>query len=192
MRRHRKKIKLAKVLASGATTIPTQHKDLAYFWAAYKKGAFNAIPDVIENASPDEFTAWFEDWAQGTFGTFFRDDDGAWQSAAVPMWTFWVKDKPVGFVVCWLHESVLIGGMAIWFPWASPRQIISAAASFLHGLATSDTMTMIEFAHEKDGPFFNRMMDWGLMRRVGTAHSFTSGERTLVYEVRNERHIRRD
>lgn len=96
--------------------------------------------------------------------------------------------RPIGMVLTfWTHHNVLkapfmIIGDMVWFPWASPRLRISAAARFFHEIRNS--IPMVEYARPKDKAFFVVMMRLGIMNQVGTSHNVYPDEPASVYETR--------
>tara|TARA_R110002020_G_scaffold333976_1_gene549358 strand:- start:642 stop:1025 length:384 start_codon:yes stop_codon:yes gene_type:complete len=84
-------------------------------------------------------------------------------------------EKPVGLGFFVQMNEKLFDLHAVWFPWASPREILTATARFLNDqrneksiLITSEDKTRANFIH---------MCKYGLLRLVGKVEHYFEGER---------------
>lgn len=158
---------------------PIEREDLKWVWAAYKKGALASMgPPFIET-----------DMASEDFREAFETEIVANYNAA---WTLFAE-TPRGFVPAGLalgffshHDTrrapFMILGDLIWFPWASTRNRIEAAVGFFNRVRHE--IAIVEYARQKDKPFFMVMMRHGIMRQVGTSMNVYVDEPAAVYETR--------
>lgn len=93
-----------------------------------------------------------------------------------------------GMVFGWpLLGRVLIIGDMVWFPWATKRNVLTAAVNFVNALR--DDLLILEFARQKDVPFFERLTEYGLMRRVGVVHDLYK-EPAMLFQSQTPQHLR--
>lgn len=161
---------------------PIEREDIRYAWAAYKKGCMTSMGAKWAGGEMDaaDFATAFE----VEVSTIYH---GAWTLMAQSRKGF----LPVGFVLAFYSHPdprlspFMILGDIIWFPWATARNKIEAAVHFFNCIRSS--IPMVEYASEKNTRFFEMICQHGLMRRVGTMHIVYPGEKTAVFETRNER-----
>ena len=71
-----------------------------------------------------------------------------------------------------------------WFPWASSRDKLECALTYIQ--VRRQVEKLILYCRMNDVNFFKRLGMYGVIRRVGTHHSFHEpGDQTAVWESRN-------
>ena len=128
--------------------------------------------------SREQFVQQFPDHVDQTYDTgwlLFANPNSEWPGQDELM--------PAGAVFANYVLSMLILTDSVWFPWTSRRNILEAALQFFRDLGKGES-PVIEFATLEDKRFFERMCEYGVMRRIGTAHSVAADGRPVkVFEV---------
>lgn len=171
----RRKIKLRWVLKRDVRFVPAQKEHLAWLWAAYRRGAFTPENHDAVLIKPGLDTAEFEDEVMRRLSMV----DEAFMLYAPGH----RKDQPVG--ICWMiydtHGNAEVH--VEWFPWVTARNKIETAATFLREMGKQ--INLIVYSEMKNRPFFERMMDCGVLTRVGHINGFfKSGEKAAMYQSR--------
>ena len=151
--------------------------DLPWLWAAYRKGALAVLGEAFASGlTQDQFRANVEFYihTQGLVPiAFYTGED----RKMVGIGLFWLRGR------CWQTENL------IWFPWATPKNILASYVNFVNVMrnaeADSGKYFILEFAQEKDQKFFDTVCLYGVMRRAGTMYEFYKGGRACVYESRS-------
>lgn len=121
--------------------------DHKYLWAAYRLGNLDAVTEDIEGMSQADFTA-FVGLAFGDAKVFVARRGG--------------EMSPVGIMLAadigdWIEPK------ALWFSWATPRNIIESMVSFIHG---SDK-DLVFYGNDQEEKWWTRMGQYGVVRKVG-------------------------
>ena len=152
---------------------------MKYAWAAYRLGGLEDWSAVFtDGLTQEDFRA--------LFGAFLAENYDA-------VWTVFAETPggrhAAGMVFA---EMVASGRMVIirdtiWFPWATKRNILTSAANFVNALR-SDAVIM-SFARQRDVPFFERLSEYRLMRRVGAVHNVYN-EPAILFQSSMPEHLR--
>ena len=147
--------KLERLLKRGGYYRLIEERDARWVYAAYKKGAFEVIERDLD---PQEFLSQLAVRSNGSIVYISIADE-----------------NPVGLGFLVQMNEKLFDLHAVWFPWASPREILAATARFLNDqrneksiLITSEDKTRANFIH---------MCKYGLLRLVGKVENYFEGER---------------
>jgi hypothetical protein len=93
------------------------------------------------------------------------------------------EQRPVGLVAC-NDQGYRIEPLAIWFPWASPRNKLESALNFFNKIRV--TRLMVLFAPEKDVGFFEHLARYGVIQRRGTVgRFFEDGQFAAIFQSRD-------
>lgn len=159
---------LKKTLSRKTSFRPIEDEDVAYIWAACRKGM--KIPQVPDALAAEPF--------RQTFAQMVLDNYDA-------CWTLFANDERIGLAFAfWLHpqvEQMVFNGFT-WFPWSSPRSRLEGAVKFFHIVRRE--IPMIGFVGADQIGFFDVLKGHGIIRRVGTAHIM--GDSAATYETRWE------
>ncbi len=117
-----------------------EESDLKYYWAAYKKGAFDLPVDLAQEAFTEQITTLAQ---------------------AVPTYTL-ISEHPIGMATV-NHFHDFAWPSVTWFSWATPRQIVETSVYALQeGLRDTTLMFIVDSAS-----FSTHMARYGLLSRVG-------------------------
>ncbi len=151
---------------------------LPYYWAAYKLGCFEIVDDVFKQAlSQEEFAEALNSFIainHLTPYTFFAEVSG--------------KIRAVGCGFFWVRGRIFQTENLIWFKWASKRIILESYVNFISKMRklvyadTDKTYVILEYAREKDRPYFDHVCKYGVMHRVGTSYEIYHNEKCCIYE----------
>lgn len=168
-----------------------EEEDLAYYYAAYLKGALAKLDPMLSGPSEDIKATDFDRMIADVLGkrdmvaTYFAEDPHG-------------RMVPAGFVgllnplqIPWLVVSEMI-----WFPWAGPRAKLANALNFVNDLR--DEVTIQAFADIRpketslDGvgsqAFYTHLCKYGVMRRVGQMHDFYGpGRNAAVFQSKRRK-----
>ena len=124
-------------------------RDWPFFWAAYQEGTFATViqPGLSVEAFEDLFSERMH-----AIPEFYIMDNGA----------------PRGIIVSFSGGRNPIWH-AVWFSWASKRDILACTATFLHFMRKEGIMGFIQQygVNEPSTEFLEYLIDLGLIRRVG-------------------------
>lgn len=147
--------KLERLLKRGGYYRLVEERDARWIYAAYKKGAFEPIERDLD---PQAFLA-----------ELVQRSIGAKMHIAIS------NERPICLSFLIPINPNLTDLHAVWFPWATPREVMSATARFLNDqrhetsiLITSEDKTRANFIH---------MCKYGLLRLVGKVENYFEGER---------------
>lgn len=166
--------RLKKTLGRHVEIRPIESADLKYLWAAYKKGALAAMGEEFASGamSSEEFSASFHDTAE-------RYSEA---------WTVIASTRrgmmPVGVIfgsLAPLAAYLVISG-AVWFPWASRRNIIEGTVAFLNAIRKQAPAML--YARDEHKRLYEIACMHGIIRRVGTSHIVFPGQSAAVFETR--------
>lgn len=157
---------------------PIESEDLAYVWAAYKKGAFEPAGGVFADGGQMSAAQFRDAFTEQIVGNFDA------------CWTLFAKTKergmaPVGIVVgFWTHPGArfMILERMVWFPWSTARNRVEAAVNFFTHMRRE--VPMLGFARDPDKAFFVVLMRHGIIRQVGTSMTVFGDAPAAVYETR--------
>lgn len=163
---------------------PIEQDDLPYCYAAYRKGLMSTLGHefIDGDMDSDEFDEAFQ------------------QLVAVEMgmgWTLLANTRrgflPAGVVIAFpAHFNEAVAPFAIiydmiWFPWATPRNVLESAVKFFHEVRTE--VPLMDYARPQDEKFMDALCQHGVMRRVGTSYNvYRGGQPAAVYETARETH----
>lgn len=142
-----------------------QHE--AWLWAAYKLGEW---PDMPEGLPQGEFlVALYRHLEAFQFAYVLRAPNEKGPTT------------PVGLVVAkWRDGEFEIH--AHWFPWATNRNVFETALHFLQEMRKRYWLLVI--VQEKAVRFYDRMEDYGVLRKIGHAYNMPRwpGEKVMLYQ----------
>jgi hypothetical protein len=142
--------------------------DMAYLFAAYKKGGDFDLPDGL---TPAEFDDYFLRRFEGFDGytTLVAPVNG--------------KQQPVGVVAIVGAGGDKMEPHVIWFPWALPRNRLEASAQFLNEMRKS--YNVLIFTRLDVAKLYDRLCDYGILRRVGTPERwYSDGAPAAMYQTK--------
>lgn len=112
-----------------------------YYWAAYRKGAF---PDLSDDLTTDQFTAQVDSLARSKLVLTL------------------IADHPIGMATVDAFHGFMWPDI-IWFPWATPRQIVETSVYALQeGMRDATLMFIVD-----ETRFASHMAKYGLLTRAG-------------------------
>lgn len=127
--------------------------------AAYLTGAFDWPAGLDEAAFTEQVYQEAQHW-QEIYGLFARN---------VELKPGEVGDGMVGIVFASIKNE-LMEPHAIWFQWATRRNIMETAVRFF--VETRKEFKVIVFSKPETRTFFTHLCKYGLLRRVGTFKNF--------------------
>lgn len=144
-----------------------EEDDLPWFWAAYKKGAFENT--VIDNPDVEFTPPGLAERVLSILGHIY--------SSGGEVFLLWAPTEhgrsPVGVVsveyvqdAAWPH--------VIWFPWASPRNRLECALRFLVDMK-KDLSVIVRTEEDR---LYKRLSQYGVLRLIGESKSL----QTTLYE----------
>jgi hypothetical protein len=166
----KKNWRLGKTLSRQIEVRPIEDDDVKYAWAAYRKGALEAMgfaPDLNAQTFTDAFESYVLTNARAAWTVMAQTKDGF---------------IPIGFVLGdWAPQGafMMIVGIS-WFPWATRRNIVEGTVAFFSRVRKE--MNLMGFASREHMPLYDVCCAHAVMRRVGTSHM--NGRWTAVYEGR--------
>lgn len=149
--------------------------DLKFAWAAYKKGKLADMSPVFADISMDgqQFREAFSEFVTSAY-------DKGWTVLAETRRGF----LPIGMVfgnVSPLANHIVVAGI-VWFPTASPRNIIEGTVGFFQHMRKDAPMVL--YATDEHKRVYEVAAAHGVMRRVGTSHIMIPGKPAAVFETR--------
>ena len=162
---HRIPVRRSRTLKRGAGYHALSDGDWPFLIAAYKKGAFDELLQTIrarfelpevENLTNEEFRALFSE--------FFNLGEYVVLTAHCHAFKTIEDQVPVGLMEL-NREAHRMVPRLVWFPWASVRNQIEASIRFLDD-KRKDHLILI-YDNAKSHPFYVRMAQYGLLKRVG-------------------------
>ena len=142
----------------------TRDADLAFLWAAYRKGAFNDVllPDLpVQN---------------------FKEAVMDMMASVDLNWVVTIGDDLVGlFMARIVGHGHAIEPQVDWMPWASKRQQLEATFAFLS--MVSREWKVLVYSAEKDAPFYGRLATKYRILRKGCkiVNYFGGGDDAMLY-----------
>lgn len=88
---------------------------------------------------------------------------------------------PVGLMVA-TAEGHRLFPHAIWFPWASPRNILEGLLGFLRDATDAGYLVVIA-SGDRFRDFFTKLMRYGIVKRVGVIPGWFSDEEAAVNAI---------
>jgi len=152
---------------------PASEKHLKYLWAAYKREATEFDPDL----SPDDFSVLVL--------AKMADDIQMGNDSYVMIGKTPRGKIPVGMVTVAVTEpkdvKPQIVPTFVWFPEASPRNILECTLRFLVDFKADHKIFIT--VGERDWRFLAHLCDYGTMRKVGYHRKhFQDGANANLYE----------
>ena len=132
-------------------------EDLKWLWGAYRKGGV----DLPEGLTPQDFREKAADMLAGFDEAYLLE-----------------IDRPVGVVgVGFTDGERVFQPRALWFPWASSRDKLTATLRFLREMG-KERVGMI-FSEPEDKSFLEHVCRYGVLRRVGKVYDMGPKEMVL-------------
>lgn len=145
-----------------------EDEDIRWLYAAYKLGGFKGLPKDMTGAQFDEVVRKFLAMFSDAFLVYGK-----------------AGGKPTGVVTIERGWNLSVETHAEWFPWASHREIVEAAAKFVADMR--DKNTLLIFSEMKDKHFFEHLCRYSLMKRVGhVSPHFRNGETAVLFQSRRD------
>ena len=162
-----------RTLKRGCEFRPFAQTDLKYLWAAYKRGAFDAVPEF---APPGLDAVGFSEAAIAFIEQFI--------GRGGEMYSLIGRTEhgriPVGMVI------LLLGGdfaepHVTWFPEASPRNRLELALAFL--VEQKRHHKLLIWVRQRDWKLFNHLCKYGVIRTVGKYRGyFPDGDNAFLFQ----------
>jgi len=159
------KFRLKKLLKRDNSFRYFAKEDMKYLWAAYKKDGLPALP---ENLNKEEFTDLVTEFLSGFSEVFIIESPTIRGKIPVAIITTLVTSRTEPNVD--------------WFPWASNRNKLEAAAYFLSKMRKRPILI---WANKETTPYFTRLAQYGVLRRIGKAHKFVDGQDQMIFQTRS-------
>ncbi len=149
-------------------------KDTEYgcFYNAYLEGAFNEVEAIQSGYSFDEFAISFSSYLQ--------------KNNFISV-TFFANNKIIGTGQFWPRERILQIGDLTWFSNATSRQIFESCINFYDSIRktihipSGKNYKILEFAHERDEKFFDRLAAASILERVGEIDGIYPDSKSIFY-----------
>ena len=179
-----------RTLSRGIEVEALGDQHLKFLWAAYQKGGLEVFGEGFEK--PDGASWNVEEFHDVFVSLLLNTFHFAWIIKAP---TVNHGHIPIGMTTAfWSHHDevrapFVIIGEIVWFPWASPRNVIEGAVKFFDWLRRDFRAMM----YTQDKRFFEIIARHGIMRRVGTSFNVYADGATAVFETRTlESHVVRE
>lgn len=174
-----RKASLASWLSRNPSVSLSTANDLKYIWAAYKKGALATLgedfhtPDFTPKELADLLDVYME-----VNGVVFLTASAFSEGAL----------KPVGLISVWSRQRIWQVNEISWFPWASARNKFECALKFFDQYRRTEfshgrKYKILEFARSSERKFFEKMMDLGVLNRVGKVNDLYESEEAVLFET---------
>ena len=135
--------------------------DIGWMYASYKKGAFGPV------------------FPPGLSGPEFREEAARFMGRQQRAWTVMARMRgsqsaqwPIG-LVAGVADGHKLFPHALWYPWASERNILEGVLGFLRAATDAGYLVIIP-SGDKYRPFFTKLMRYGILKRVGVIPSWFS------------------
>jgi hypothetical protein len=139
--------------------VPLADEHLKYVWAAYRRGAFKAIPAFVDDLDPTKFRELFF----ALVGQVLRDGGEVWVAVSP------TGKIPIGVIIGNL-KGIYMEPHAIWFPEATIRNKLEVLLRFL--IDMKGAYKLIIWVTEPDWRFFDHLCKYGVLRTVGKYRKF--------------------
>lgn len=157
-----KKLHLSAALNSkGVRFVATSEEDMKAYYKAYQMGSFDVL-GAANDLSFDDFKVSFAYYLSAnkcTSVTFKITKDGA--------------ELPIGVGIIWVRGRIIQNENLIWFPWATPRNILESCINYFDTFRNAKekisgaNYKILEFAMEQDVKFFDKLVQMGILEKVG-------------------------
>jgi len=142
---------------------------MRWLYAAYRKGAFEAPPEM----DPATFSEWVMAELEKVGEAFILTS---------PMEG---EDRPVAVVLARFSDHRMEPHVW-WFPWSTDRNKIECAVKFLNTMRTTNLILIA--AEEVDWRFYDHLLRYGMMKMVGKIQDyFGEGNDAKFYQTRGLR-----
>jgi hypothetical protein len=157
----------------------TDKQDMTAYYKAYQLGALKLI-----HSDFDATTLMEKDEFETVFSLFVK------QNNLLSVTFFGEKDEveiPVGLALFWPRGRILEMTNMIWFPWASTRHVFLNSFNFFDGIrkttheASGKKYKILEFAESKDEKFFDKLVDMGVLEKVGKIDDLYPDGKAILY-----------
>jgi len=138
-------------------------KDIKLAYLAYRLDQLPKGWNPVEGLKPREFTQVFEDFV-------FDNYTNAWSVRE--------NNEPIIIIFGVLVSGFILAGDVIWNPKAGAKNKVMAVAKFF-----DEVKDVLIFSEFNDKPFYERFMDYGILRRVGTVYK--DNERMAQFQTRS-------
>jgi hypothetical protein len=136
---------------------------MPYLWAGYMRGAFDAVPELVEGMDSQEFLGVF----LALIGDRVLADGG-------DVWTFFANtpkgEIPVGVVIASASRENHLEPHVFWFPEASARNKLECALKWI--VETKEKHKLDMWVAEADWKFYDHLCKYGAIRTVGKRRKF--------------------
>jgi len=129
------------------------HKDIGYLWASYKRGGFELFP---RGMTETEFFNHMKEFSERVEMLIIDDFHKEYGGNMGPLCFVSVK-----------HIGQKIEPHADVFPWATPRNILRGTVALFQMLRYKKIGCSVTYALEKSKPFFDTVIEYGVLRYVG-------------------------
>lgn len=167
--------RLRRTLKRRAEFRPIEDGDVRYTFAAYRKGSLSSLGESFAKTDmdADEFKAAFEKFVLERFHA---------------VWTLFAPTPkgviPVGIVfAAWAPNApYMIVSVAVWFPWASKRNMLESMVGFWDSIRKQ--VPLVFYALPEHKRMYEVCAMHGVVRRVGTSYTAIPGKAAAVFETR--------
>lgn len=160
------KYRLKRLLKRDVSFRPITQDDMKYLWAAYRSDAFPVLP---EDLNQNDFDTAIHDILNHMSEVFILESETK-------------RGKmPIGVVTTLVTSRT--EPQVDWFPWASNRNKLEAAAYFLKKM---QKRPMLIWANDDTLKFYTRIAQYGALRRIGKACKFVDGKDVMLFQTRSD------
>lgn len=144
-------------------------KDMAILWAAYKKDSFSDMPEMDQ----EEFGEFITDMVSGYNNGWIVEDSNS---------NFSDGSGAIALVLAAQNDWELEPHFEK-FTWATPRNILRGAVSFLQMMRYSKDVGIVNlYSLKKSKHLFDHLTEYGVARYVGRVpHGDFRGDRYIYY-----------
>lgn len=146
---------------------------IPYAWAAYRRGAFDVIPDLEPDMDAMAFSAWLTEKLSALIA-------GGGEAIAVLADTPNHGRIPTGLAVI-EYDGNLAYPHVLWYPDASPRSKLEATLAFMIRLK-KNKLVLVRGA-DRDVGYLSHLCKYGVMRKVGKIRDyFADGTHATLFQ----------
>ena len=150
------------------------HKDMGILWAAYLRDEYYDFP---KDMSQEEFANYVEEISKTTELLMIEDFNSGYKNRG-----------PVAFVMVYYPDYWRMQPHAVFFSWATPKNILRASVAFLQKVRYSRTVGVcIIHALQKSKNLFDRCIQYGVLSFVGKMRRGDPRGDDFIYSVRGRK-----
>lgn len=140
-------------------------KDMAWLWAAYRRGSFKFPPDMTQG----DFTAYIEQAMQGVSQHIVEDENKQFSSGS----------GPVALIGIASDGLRIEPGVAV-FSWATPKNVLRGFVAFFQWIKSEPISECVVRVPAKD-KLMKKMVDYGVIypRAMETVYGVRGKMRTV-------------